>query len=190
MFLFPKSNDRGIIRACSDQLVPGAGKGQELGCPAQRDPSGRGVSGQWACPGMKSCSYIWKWLRLWEFPQWFWSEAYITDSYEHLLHMLCMWWLSVISRVKNTCSFIHLFPSVMFYWTTPSHIVSHSFILSPVSSQSSHYSLTASSKLTGSRKERAARCAHVTLLTHSSSNPGSNFAGTQNQPLRRHRRHP
>lgn len=34
---FPKSNNRGIIRACLNQLVPSAGRGQELDCPVQGD---------------------------------------------------------------------------------------------------------------------------------------------------------
>lgn len=85
-----------------------------------------------------------------------------------------------VSDVLLIVIYIHTFIYVLLLYS-----LSLSLTLSSL--PTSHYSLSAFSKLEGSGKEREAECLRVTSLTLSSSNPGFNFTGTLNKQLSHYR---
>lgn len=114
----------------------------------------------------------------------------------HVIYVAHVWEHTVHASSKKLRIFpliIHPSRSQLCFIQHPPLVLSLTFsrarFLAPISSLCSHYSLSASSKLEDSRKERAAQGSRVTQLTLSSLNVGSNFTGTLNKQLYHHKRH-
>lgn len=99
-----------------------------------------------------------------------------------MLHRICWLGNSRGGKLRISPLIIHLFSQLCFIQHPPLVLsLTHYLSLVPISSLSSHYSLSVGSELEGSREDGAVQRSRVTLLTLSSLNQESNFTGTLNK---------